>query len=647
MLVVGNADALQNSTLNFTNGTLNFTAATTAATFGGLQGTNSEQNLVLANTAGAVALTVGGNEVATAFSGNISGAGSLTKSGTAALTLSGANYTGATTVNGGTLTINSGSIGTTAAGGAIIVNGGTLNVNGATVHAPSLENENTSAVSLTGNGTISVSGAFSVNGNDSDDEGLVSLVSGTVTANSVSIGRDGDNLGGTAPTAGPTTDGLYVDGATVNIATTLGVGGANTGASSAEMRMDAGSVTVGGITTVSNNASSRFSVLDLNIGTFTDNDTSGTGILVGGNNTSTLDAELLIRGTAVVNTPAITLGNSSDDGGLLELMDIGGTTYIGSGGIVSTAPSPTVVTVALGSSAVTTAPIIGASATWSSSRPMTLTNSSGGTAVTFKTANASGTPENITLTGVLSGTGGLTKTGGGTLTLGGANTYMGATSLLAGILELTGTISSTSSLTISNGAAFYLAGGSLSASGGVSNNGIFKVSGTPALAAASFINNGVLDLINGPQSLPSNFTNNGTVLDAGSVQVQQLGMSGSSFTLTIQGYAQHTYQLQRTTSLATPVTWTNVGGAQVGTGSPLIFTDTGAPGSQGFYQIEVSPEWQLVKAQSFLTEALASGGARQVFPHVSEGHLMHLAKERLGLALIGNRLFEPGELLLA
>jgi autotransporter-associated beta strand protein len=588
-LVVANANALQNSTLNFTNGTVSFAATTTAATFGGLQGTNTAQNLVLANTAGPVALTVGGNNSTTTYSGNLSGAGSVTKSGTGAVTLSNANYTGATTVNSGTLTI-AGAIGSSSApAGAINVTNGALNVNGAAVYSASLENQNTSTVTLTGNGIISLRGALSVNGNNSDDDGVVSLLVGSLAANSVMIGRDGDDLGATAPAAGSTTDGLYVDGATVSIATTLGVG-STANVSSAQMRVDAGSVTVGGIATVTNNAGSRYSLLDLNGGTFTDGDPAGVGILVGGNSNANLDAELLIRGTAVVNTPAITLGNGNDTGGILNFTDIGGTIYIGSGGIVSTAPSPTVVAVALGSASVTQAPVIGASATWSSSLPMTLTDSSGVVEVTFRTANASGAPENITLSGGLSGTGGLTESGGGTLILSGDNTYAGVTSVLGGTLEVTGSLSSTSSLAISKGATFYLAGGSLAVAGNITNNGIFKVSGTPALAqTGSFINNGVLDLINGPETLPGAFTNNGTVIDSASVKVQQMAMNGSNFTMTIQSYAQHTYQLQRATSMASPITWTNVGAVQAGTGSPLTFTDTGAPGGQGFYQVQVSP----------------------------------------------------------
>jgi autotransporter-associated beta strand protein len=157
---------------------------------------------------------------------------------------------------------------------------------------------------------------------------------------------------------------------------------------------------------------------------------------------------------------------------------------------------------------------------------------------------------NTTFPGSITGNAAVTKVGSGTLILSGSCNYTGATSVLGGVLELTGSLSSSSSLTVASGAVFCLASGSLSVSGMVTNNGIFKISGTPSLAlTGSFINNGVLDLINGAQTLPVHFINNGTVLDASSVHVQHLAMSGSNFTLTVQGYAQHTYQLQRTASI--------------------------------------------------------------------------------------------------
>jgi hypothetical protein len=79
------------------------------------------------------------------------------------------------------------------------------------------------------------------------------------------------------------------------------------------------------------------------------------------------------------------------------------------------------------------------------------------------------------------------------------------------------------------------------------------------------------------------------VLNAGDLPVQSVGMTGTTFSVTIQSYLQHTYQLQRASSLTNP-TWTNVGSSQAGTGSTLNFSDSGgATGTEGFYQILVSP----------------------------------------------------------
>jgi autotransporter-associated beta strand protein len=457
-LIIGNPLALQFSNVNYNNqgGVLSF-GSQTAVTLGGLQGAQSLP-FVNSNSA-AVALTLGNNpSVNDIYSGNLNDSGlgsSITMAG-GAITLAGTDaYTGTTTINAGTLTIT-GSVGSAAApSGAVLLDGAInsiLTVSGGSLYAPSLQEENTGTINMTG-GLISVSGAFALSIGNAGF-GFANLTGGTLDANSLAVNRDNTNFGAAAPAAGLTTEGVYVNGATVNIATTLADGNGGGGdASSNNVRMDSGSITVGGITTITNDAGSRFSVLDINGGVFTDNDTTGIGIQLGGNADTTLDAELLVR-NGVLNTPAITLGNTTDNGGTLEFQDIGGTTNIGAGGIVSTAPSPTVITVIIGSTNATTAPVIAASASWSSSLAMTLANSSGGAAPTFQTLSG-----NISLSGTLSGAGGLTAAGAGTLTLSGANSYTGITTINGGTLlaDSATALGTASSIVFSGGTLEYSA----------------------------------------------------------------------------------------------------------------------------------------------------------------------------------------------
>jgi autotransporter-associated beta strand protein len=571
-LAVGNANALQDSTLNVTSGTLSFPAATTAATFGGLQGTNTAQNLALASTAGTVALTVGGNNATTTYSGNLGGAGSVTKAGTGALTLANASYIGATTVNdGASLTISGGSFGssssaitigvdTVSAAALMYITGGSATAG--TVNIGISSNESGSSLYISGN----ASAAFTTTNlaSTADTGGSVNInTTGVVSLGVMSVVRDYG--------AG---NGLIIGNGTVT-ATSLAIEGNSD--HTGDMAVSGGSLTIG-----TSSSTGAFEVAEGGDG--------GTLTMTGGSLTYLGTDGLLLSAGAVTSTASITSGTATLTGITLNAVDSatvtstltlsgGATLYLGSVGLVENLPAGSTVSASFGTATV------GATTAWSCSAPISLTGSTA-----FQTADASSVAHNITLSGVLSGAGGLTKTGNGTLTLSGDDTYTGATNVLDGILESTGTLSKTSSLTVSNGAVFYLAGGSLSVSGAVTNNGIFETSGTPTLTSGSFINNGVLDLIDGPQTLPANFINNGTVLNASSVQARQVTMSGSNFTLTIQGYSGHIYQLQRTPSLTAPVTWTNVGAAQTGAGSPLTFTDSGgASGTQGFYQILISP----------------------------------------------------------
>lgn len=102
VLALANANALQNSLLDYSySGTLSF-GSLSAAVFGGLKG---NKTLTLTNNnGGAVALTLSGNT--TTYSGSINGLGSLIKNGSGMLTLSAANdFAGDTTINGGSISV--------------------------------------------------------------------------------------------------------------------------------------------------------------------------------------------------------------------------------------------------------------------------------------------------------------------------------------------------------------------------------------------------------------------------------------------------------------------------------------------------------------------------------------------------------------
>ena len=220
----------------------------------------------------------------------------------------------------------------------------------------------------------------------------------------------------------------------------------------------------------------------------------------------------------------------------------------------------------------------------------------------------------------------VTKIGAGTWTLAGANTYSGLTAVGAGTLAISGAISSTNFLVVSNGATLDLSGtvtaaaviikpggtltgcgtingqllnngtvlagcgapGGLTVNGNVTNTGTMQMLGGTALTVTgALVNTGLLDLLTGAQTLPANFTNTGTILLATNLIVRSVALAGGTFTLTMQGYAGHTYQLQRSTVL-NAVNWENAGPAQDGVGTLLTFNDP-AGGSRNFYRVQVSP----------------------------------------------------------
>jgi autotransporter-associated beta strand protein len=175
-LLINSAQALQNSTLNYTNGSASFGPASTSYTLGGLAGT---QDLALTNASGApIAVTFGGNGLPTTYSGVLSRGGSVTKTGAGLATFSGAStHSGGTTINGGTLALTGS--GAPGSGPLNIAAGATLDVTGvgslALAGGQSLTNRGTVMGGLIINYNANVSGGGSFAG------GVTNLAGGLLT----------------------------------------------------------------------------------------------------------------------------------------------------------------------------------------------------------------------------------------------------------------------------------------------------------------------------------------------------------------------------------------------------------------------------------------------------------------------------------
>jgi autotransporter-associated beta strand protein len=203
-------------------------------------------------------------------------------------------------------------------------------------------------------------------------------------------------------------------------------------------RSDAGSVTVGGILTIGLNNTGRWSLMDVNGGTLTVNDTN-TGISLGATNAG--NAALLLR-AGTVTASIITMGgpaaNAYTAGATAEIEQTSGTLYLGGGGIVQpqTANVSSIIQLNDGTLVATapwTSTIAGDGATVGF-----LIGASTSDTYTIQAANASGTAENITLTGEVGGSGNLVKTGAGSLTLSGGSMWTGTTTVSNGSLVLGG-----------------------------------------------------------------------------------------------------------------------------------------------------------------------------------------------------------------
>lgn len=356
---------------------------------------------------------------------NITGAGNVTKDiavfGDSTIAGTNNNYTGSTVVNLSKFNVASGGV-----------------ING------------TSSISVLGQfgaqfinlGSVTTPGALTVNGSSNAADGIFNNGNGTAAGsfNAASITLQSSFLsdsvtaahGGEFNNKASSTVNLGSGAITVNGQGNTLAGGSTASGSTFS---NAGTVTAGSITL---NSSSTANTVSNKGGTYTQTggstSLSGTVTLAanggtGAAGTAGNDAAFnLSGGTFSANTLAVNSGTVSATGGTLN---------IGSGGITKTGTAPTQVNLG--------ATTVGATAAWSSSVDLTLTDSTTGT--TFNTTGG-----NISLSGALSGAGSkLVKSGTGSLTLSGTSTYTGTTTVSAGTMLVNGTLGDTA-VSVSNGA---------------------------------------------------------------------------------------------------------------------------------------------------------------------------------------------------
>lgn len=426
--------------------------------------------------------------------------GGLNKMGAGTLTLSTPQtYTGVTSLGrlenldtdpelealtGGSLIIAPGA---TVSGSAMNLISGTLTVAGGSLTATATSGLSSSALTpgapqsnfVLSSGSATFAGLNANSGNPSSNI-FINLTGGTFSASSLTMGRCSTAI--TTLTQGSTTSGLYVNGATATItgALTIGLNSSQTN-STASARIDSGSLTVGGVVQIAIASPDRWSVLDVNGGTFTSTDTV-TGVQIGSGQGGGV-AFLVRNGTATAERIILQQPAASIETSLLNLS--GGTLYVGAGGIVGNNNAGTgVLDVQLGTAT------LGAKASWTSAVAATLNGTT-----TIKAADALDAQFDITLSGVLSGAGGFTKTGAGTLTLSGANTYAGTTNITAGKLVIAGNQSG------ATGDVTTTTGTTLGGNGNIGGNVTIASGATHQLAVAATAGAQVTRVISGTLTL--------------------------------------------------------------------------------------------------------------------------------------------------
>jgi autotransporter-associated beta strand protein len=594
------------------SGSATLGAATNALTLGGgtldLGASSQTQGAVSITAAAASGDTIrNGSLTATSYSAsnttgdaivsaNLNGSANLTKSGAGTLTLSGNNgFSGSTTISAGTVKLGAAGnatntpLGTTAAG-TIVAAGATLDLNGFTLGT-------SEALTLNGNGVSNGGALTNTSASAVTYSGLISLGSAScivashgniVLSNSGTIAGStlGLTLGGSAAASSLASVIGTSGGSAVNSTWTFNGGGSwstagnwsagipngngdratfgAAAASPATITVNAGPVTVGGITFSNSNSytvsgASTISLAD-GAGTPTLTTTLGshtisTPLVLSQNATASTSASTTLTLTGSVTGGASTL--SKTGAGILNLD--GNQNYAG----LNAGAGTTNVDGALGTG-TTSASATGAGTVLrfgTVSQTLSSLTIGAGATVIFKSGAASFAeggkpPESTSSAG--GGGPGLTKIGSGTWTVSGANTYTGATTVSEGTLKagvasvanVSGAFGNNSAVTLANvaGARLDITGfdtqiGSLTGGGATGGNvtlgaATLTVGGdntSPAAYAGIMSGTGALTKIGtGTLTLSgANLYSGATTVNAGTLKAGVVGAFGNNSAVTL------------------------------------------------------------------------------------------------------------------
>ncbi|NBT90696.1 MAG: PEP-CTERM sorting domain-containing protein, partial [Verrucomicrobia bacterium] len=476
-------------------------------TIGGLTGAG-----VLYSSGGTV--TVNKTSGINTFSGDIQGGQGLIKDGAGTLVLSSANtYTGGTTISGGTLDLNGGSV------------SGNITNNANLVIRSDLVNAVSGTGSLTKEGlgdaylwtASSYTGATVINGGK-----LVLAGAGAIAESSaVQIASGGilDLAGPYAPnninrTIGGLSGGgiIYASGGTVTVNKVSGtdIFTGNIQGGQGLIKSGAGTLALGGASTYTGDTTVSAGILLLANGSGLGSTTGGTTVASG--------AVLRLTNNISVGNEALTISGQGAGTGGGALRSVGGANTW-QGKVTLAAAS----TIGAASGASLTLDVASGNAIEGNNRNLT-----------FDGAGAISVKDAISL-----GTGGLTKAGSGTTTLEAANSYSGGTSINEGRIVLSGSGrlgSGAITVVNSNNGTLELAvtginvmGNAISGDGALlSSSGETRFTGAVTSTGGLTVNSSTVRVGNSGSVATATTINNGGTLDvAGTAGIVQLNSGGT------------------------------------------------------------------------------------------------------------------------